>query len=179
MLLLALVGCSSSDPSAPDAAVPADSAVFDVVSVDTGPVPCPALFPGEGNACNTLGECGFPDDTCGGKLTAACSAGVWKVTSKSTCQPFCPPQLPMAGTACQPAARTCFFWPRAMDPSCDSCTCTDGKWACTSPSTCPMTREQCKPGSVCPANTGCGAGRCNFFCACGADGVLHCSANPC
>lgn len=96
-----------------------------------------------------------------------------------TPEPYCPSQLPMPGTACEPAARVCLFWPRAMDARCDACTCTDGRWSCSTPTTCAIERAECKPGTACTTNTGCGAGRCNYFCACGDDNKLHCSANPC
>ena len=146
-VVLALLGCSSSDESSADAS-PSDSATaMDVPDV------APDVAP---DAAETAPN--------------PCGPG---------CEPYCPSSLPMAGAACEPAARVCLFWPRVMDESCDACTCTDGKWSCSTPTTCAIARGECKPGTACTTNTGCGAGRCNYFCGCGVDAKLHCSANPC
>ncbi len=185
-LAIVICACSSNRDEPSDAGTTitdiggSDTAIgFDTaVAPDTSA--CPEFFPGEGQACSAAMPCTFKDQACGGTQSASCVDGKWKLATKSECEPYCPPSKPDEGTACTgyPADRTCTFWPTSMD-ACESCTCKDGKWACTVPTTCPLTYSACKPMTACTANTGCGAGKCNYFCACGVDGVLHCSANPC
>jgi hypothetical protein len=181
-----LTACSGSAESERSDAATSDS-VTDTgspeSSVDTA-LPdtsvCPEYFPGEGQACSVTMPCTFKDTSCGGTLAATCADGKWKQTTPpSTCEPYCPPRMPAGDSACDsyPAGRVCRFWPVSMD-SCQSCTCESGKWTCAAAS-CPLSYAECKPGTACTANTGCGAGKCNHFCACGVDAVLHCSANPC
>lgn len=181
-----LIGCSSAEESSspPDAAT--DTRVADTLQVpdtqfglDTAEA-CPQEYPGDGQACAVTTPCTFKDVTCGGTFNGSCVAGKWTAEPHAMCGPYCPDRKPEAGTSCAdlPAGRQCTFWPVSVD-ACEACTCTDGKWVCAVPTTCMFTRAECKTGTTCTTNTGCGAGRCANYCACGVDGVLHCTSTLC
>jgi hypothetical protein len=148
-IALALIGCGGSDESEPTPKT--DSAIVDsAFAVDT-------------TVLDTANDTAPYDGAAMG-------------------EPFCPPQRPMDASTCSgfPAARKCSYWPNAdAATECQTCTCTDGKWTCAIDAMCSFTYMTCQPGTACMPNTGCGRGRCNYFCGCGSDGVLHCSANPC
>jgi hypothetical protein len=182
VVVVLLTACSSpSEPSSepmPDAADAATDVLLATdFGIDSSPS-CPDYFPGDGNACGVSMPCTFKDSMCGGTFVGECKDGLWTSGPHAQCGPYCPPNRPEPGSSCAsyPAGRQCSFWPVTKDV-CESCTCTEGKWACGA--TCSMKLGDCKTGTACTANTGCGAGRCNSFCACGVDGALHCSANPC
>lgn len=185
-LALMLTACGSQvDDSANDASPPSDTASTDAphdveFMLDTPLDPtCPKYFPGDGLGCTATIPCSYMDSTCGGAFTATCVGGVWTSTSKPTCA-YCPQSKPAPDSSCasEPTGLTCTFWPISKD-ACETCTCTDGKWACTTPSSCPLTMAECTNGTACAPLTGCGAGRCSNYCACGVDGKLHCTSTLC
>lgn len=182
VLMLAACGSEVSD-GGNDASASSDAATDareDVqFGLDTSPdTSCPKGFPGEGQRCTAATPCTWDDQRCGGTFSASCVGGTWKLLTKNECV-YCPQSRPDPGSDCtHPAALTCTYWP-VSDDACEACTCTAGKWSCSSPSSCAFRKSECKNETPCTPNTGCGVGMCSNYCGCGVDGRLHCSSTLC
>jgi hypothetical protein len=107
--------------------------------------------------------------------------GTWSLDGTSCSGPSCPLYEPITGSSCAgfPGGTTCDYPPGAACPQ--PCVCgADGRWTCYTVlcDAGPPPPSPCDDGFPCAPGTGC-ATPCYKSCACGPDGIYHCTPSPC